>query len=107
MFDHPVLTDESFATDFTREWFFSSVQTHVPPEIGLVVELLGTDLALVGLITGVFGEVLLKEEEKEIVRNKFHEINFSALLQIARLNNPPEKKTSTLDQSFEFLGREK
>ena len=57
---HPVLSDESLATNLATEGFLPSVQAHVSPQVRLVVELLGTNLALVRLVTSVLGQVLLQ-----------------------------------------------
>ena len=57
---HPVLPDEPLATNLATEGFLPSVQAHVSPQVRLVVELLGTNLALVRLVTSVLGQVLLQ-----------------------------------------------
>ena len=63
MLNHAILSDESLATDVTGKRFFTGVQTHVTPEISLVVELLRTDVTLVGLVTSMLGQVLLKNKK--------------------------------------------
>lgn len=57
---HPVLADEPLATHVTSEGLLARVQAHVSPQVRLVVELFGTDLALVRLVSGVLRHVLLK-----------------------------------------------
>ena len=63
--DHPVLPDESLAAHFAAERFLSGVEAHVPPQVGLVVELLRANLALVRLVTGMLGQVLLQIKKKK------------------------------------------
>ena len=58
--DHSILADESFAANVARERLFAGVQTHVTPQVRLVVELLRAHFAFVRFISGVFGQVLLK-----------------------------------------------
>ena len=58
--DHPVLTDEPLSADITGERLLAGVEAHVPSKVRLVIELLRTDLALVRLVSRVFGQVLLK-----------------------------------------------
>ena len=62
MLDHPVFSDEPLPADVAGEGLLSGVQTHVAAEVRLVVELLGTDLALVRLVTRVLGKMLLKRK---------------------------------------------
>jgi len=59
MFDHAILTDEAFATNLTGKRFFARVQAHMSPQVCLVVELLGANLAFVWLVSLMFGHVLL------------------------------------------------
>lgn len=59
MFLHVILSDESFTASITREWLFARMEAEVPPQIGLVVELLRTPLALVRLLARVLLQVLL------------------------------------------------
>jgi len=61
MFDHAILAYETFATNITGERLLACVQAHVPPQVRLVVELLGANLAFVGLVSLMFGHVLLIE----------------------------------------------
>ena len=60
--DHPVLPDESLAAHVAGERLLAGVETHVAPEVSLVVELLGADVALVRLVAGMFREVLLERK---------------------------------------------
>lgn len=69
--DHPVLADEALPAGLARERLLAGVETHVAPEVRLVVELLGTDVALVGLVPAVLGHVLLEEENKVCQKNGF------------------------------------
>ena len=61
--DHPVLTDEPLSADITGERLLAGVEAHVPSKVRLVIELLRTDLALVRLVSRVFGQVLLKGDD--------------------------------------------
>ena len=63
--DHSVFPDEPLPADLAGERLLPRVQTHVTTEVGLVVELLRADVALVGLITGVFRKMLLKKSRGE------------------------------------------
>ena len=63
--DHPVLADEPLAAGLTRERLLAGVEAHVAPQVGLVVELLRADVALVGLVAAVLRHVLLENEERE------------------------------------------
>lgn len=56
---HVVLAYEALAAGLASVGFGARVQTHVAPQVRLVVELLGTLVALVGLVAGVLGQVLL------------------------------------------------
>ena len=67
MFDHPVLADESLSADVAGEGFLSGVQTHVSPEVSLVVELLRAHVALVRLVARVLGQVFLKTKLKKML----------------------------------------
>lgn len=58
MLHHVVLPDETLTAIITGVRLFASVEAHVPSEVGLVVELLRTDLALVRLVAGVLLQVL-------------------------------------------------
>lgn len=60
--DHPVLTDEPLSADITGERLLAGVEAHVPSKVRLVIELLRTDLALVRLVSRVFGQVLLIQD---------------------------------------------
>ena len=60
MFDHAIFPNETFTTNLTGERLLARVQAHVSPQVRLVVELLGTNLALVRLVTSVLGQVLLQ-----------------------------------------------
>ena len=62
VFDHPVLPDEALAAHVAGEGLLPGVQAHVPPQVSLVVKLFGAHLALVRLVAGMFGQVLLKTE---------------------------------------------
>lgn len=55
---HVVLPDESLAAIITGVRLFAGVEAQVPPKVSFVVELLGTYLALVWLVTGVLLQVL-------------------------------------------------
>lgn len=57
--DHAIFTDEAFATDFTGKGFLTRMQAHVTPQICLVIKLLGTNFAFVGLVTSMLGQVFL------------------------------------------------
>ena len=59
VFDHAIFTNETFATNLTGEWLHSRVQAHVPPQVRLVVELFGTNLAFEGLVARMLGQVPL------------------------------------------------
>ena len=59
--DHAVLPDEALAADVAGEGFLSGVEAHMATQVSLVVELLGADLALVGLVPSLLGQVLLQE----------------------------------------------
>ena len=61
--DHPVLADESLAAGVAGEGLLAGVEAHVPAQISLVVELFGAHLALVRLVSGVLGQVLLKQKQ--------------------------------------------
>jgi hypothetical protein len=67
VFDHPVLADESLSADVAGEGFLSGVQTHVSPEVSLVVELLRAHVALVRLVARVLGQVFLKTKLKKML----------------------------------------
>lgn len=56
---HVVLPNEALAAGLAGVGLGARVQTHVAPQVRLVVELLGTLVALVGLVAGVLGQVLL------------------------------------------------
>ena len=56
---HVILPYETLAAGVTGVGLLASVQAHVPPEVRLVVELLGTKVALVRLVPGVLAVVLL------------------------------------------------
>lgn len=55
---HVVLSNETLSASITGVRLFASVQAHVPSEVGLVVELLRTNLTFVGLLSGVLLQVL-------------------------------------------------
>lgn len=59
VFQHVVLAYEPLAAGVARERLLARVQTHVPSQVRLVIELFGALVALVGLIAGVFLDVLL------------------------------------------------
>ena len=66
MFDHAILAYETFATNITGERLLACVQAHVPPQVRLVVELLGANLAFVGLVSLMFGHVLLQKSKRKV-----------------------------------------
>lgn len=55
---HVVLPDESLAAIITGVRLFAGVEAQMPPKVSFVVELFGTYLALVRLVTGVLLQVL-------------------------------------------------
>ena len=61
MFDHVILAYEPFGTDLAHERFLSRVQAHVPPQIGLVIELFRTQRTLVRLVAGMLLLVLAEQ----------------------------------------------
>ena len=62
--NHPILTDEAFATHFAREWLLARMEAHVAPQICLVVELFRTHLTFVRLVAGVLSQVLLSKKKR-------------------------------------------
>ena len=62
--DHPILTDEAFATHFAREWLLARMEAHVAPQICLMVELLWTHLTFVRLVASVLSQVLLSKKKR-------------------------------------------
>lgn len=48
-----VYTTEPLTTDFTLEWFFSRMHSHVDPSFTVAAEFLRADLALEGLLPGM------------------------------------------------------
>jgi len=62
VFHHSVLPDESLSTDVAGERFFPRVQTHVSPQIRLVVKLFRAHFTLVRFVPRVFGHVFLIED---------------------------------------------
>ena len=69
--DHPVFADEPFSADVTGERLLAGVETHVTPEVSLVVELLGADVALVRFVPGMLCQMFLEKNNKKVkeVRN--------------------------------------
>ena len=66
MFDHAILPYKTFSANITGERFFACVQAHVPPQVCLVVELLGANLTFVGLVSLMFGHVLLQKSKRKV-----------------------------------------
>ncbi len=66
MFDHAILTYETFATNITGKRLLARVQAHVPPQVRLVVELLGANLTFVWLVSLMFGHVLLQKSKRNV-----------------------------------------
>ena len=58
------LLHEPLSADITGERLLAGVEAHVPSKVRLVIELLRTDLALVRLVSRVFGQVLLKGDDE-------------------------------------------
>ena len=61
MLDHMIFANESLVANLAHEWFLTSVKTHVPAQIRLVVELLGTQWTLVRFVASVLLLVLVKQ----------------------------------------------
>lgn len=59
MLHHVILADELLAALLASVWFFAAMQTQMPSQIGFVIELLRTLLALERLLTGMLFEVHL------------------------------------------------
>lgn len=57
MLHHVIFSDKTFSAIITSIWFFPGVEAHVPSEVGLVVKLLRTDLALVRFVAGMLLQV--------------------------------------------------
>ena len=66
MFDHAILAYKTFSAHVTGERFFTCVQAHVPPQVCFVVELLGANLTFVGLVSLMFGHVLLQKSKEKV-----------------------------------------
>ena len=66
MFDHAIIADEAFATNLTGKGLLACVQAHVPPQVCFVVELLGANLTFVGLVSLMFGHVLLQKSKQKV-----------------------------------------
>jgi hypothetical protein len=63
--DHTVLPNEALAAHVAGERLLSGVEAHVAAQVSLVVELFGADLALVGLVAGMLGQMLLQHRGKQ------------------------------------------
>lgn len=54
VFDHMVLADESLVADLAHERLLARMETHVTPQIRLVIKLFRAQRTFVGLVSGMF-----------------------------------------------------